>query len=138
MLGDSVRVAPGARGRQMTLARVLLVVPFALGILGALFAAVMALGTSGQGALFYLASVAISLTPGLLYALATALVLSGRRSYPAWALLFVGGAVLSAVEAYYLWQYHEWGVLMLVPPYLAGIALVEIRRTRGLVRSASD
>ena len=137
MQGDSVRAAPGWRGRRISLTQVLLVLPFALGILGALFAVAVALGTSGQGALFYLASALISLTPALLYALATLLVLSGRRSAPAWALLVVCGVVLSAVSAYYFWQYREWGVLMVVPPYLALIALIELLRTRGPERSAS-
>ncbi len=128
---------PGSPGRAVARTRIVLVLPFALGILGALYHATVALTTSGQDVLFYLASAAISLAPALLYALAAVLVLGGRRSRPAWAVLLVFGVVLSAVTAYYLWQYREGGVLLLVPPYLAVIALVELLRPRGAERSAS-
>jgi hypothetical protein len=134
MQADSLTAAPGSGDPGITLTRTVLVLPLALGILGALYHAAVALTTSGQDALFYLASAAMSLAPGLLYAYAAFLVLAGRRSRPAWAVLLAVGVVLTGLSAYYLWQYREGGVLLVVPPYLVGLALV--RRLWGTTPAA--
>ena len=137
MQADTLSTTPASGDRGITLTRIVLVLPLALGILGALYHAAVALSTGGQDALFYLASAAIALAPALLYALAAALVLSGRRARPAWGVLLLLAVVLSAVSAYYFWQYREGGVLLFVPPYLAVIALVALLRPRGAERPAS-
>jgi hypothetical protein len=137
MQADTLSTTPASGDRGNTVTRLVLVLPLALGILGALYHAAVALSTGGQDALFYLASAALALAPALLYALAAIAVLRGRRSRPAWAALLVFGLALSALIAYYLWRYREGGVLLFVPPYLAVLALVELLRGRGGERSAS-
>jgi hypothetical protein len=137
MQADTLGTTPASGDRGITFTRLVLVLPLTLGILGALYHAAVALSTGGQDARFYLASAALALAPALLYALAAVAVLRGRRSRPAWALLLVLAVALSAVTAYYLWQYREGGVLLFVPPYLAVLALVELLRGRAAGRSAS-
>jgi len=120
-----------------TLWRVVLVLPLAFGIYGHLSGLAWLPRTPDQDTLFYVVGAAVQFTPLLLYAVAAFLVLTGRRPFAGWTVLFVCGLVLSAVVLYYLWQYREWGILMVVPPYLTVLALVELLRERRSVVSAS-
>jgi predicted membrane channel-forming protein YqfA (hemolysin III family) len=137
MQADTLSTTPGPGDRGITFTRIVLVLPLALGIYGQLSGLAWLPRTPGQDTLFYVVGAAVDLVPLLLYAFAAFLVLTARRPLAGWTLLFVGGVVLSALAAYYFWQYREGGVLLFVPPYLAALALVELLRGRGAERSAS-
>ena len=125
--GDTA-VSGDVRARSM-LTRWLVALPLLFGVAAQLWWSALALGAATDMS-FHPGNLAVGLVPAVLYAIAAVLLLGDRPQRLAWIVLLLLGAALTAVVLAYLVQYREPGELMLFPPYLAVVAMVELERLR--------
>jgi len=122
--------------RRVSPLQVALVLPLIFGAAAGVVQAAWWLFTLGDGVLAGFVNALIALAPAVVYVLATLAVLRGRTARPAWALFLACGLALTAV-ALYVAHYEGFGLVMIVPPYLGVLALVQLLRRHRPLAAAS-
>jgi hypothetical protein len=109
----------------LTALRWLLVIALAVAAVVLVRMAVWELGVADQSVRYYVVNLAVTLAPAVAYAVAVVLALTGRGGRAAWSILFACGLALCAIDLFYLvtWGFGE---LMLAPPCLVALALVQL------------
>ncbi len=124
MQAQGDRVGAGASGALVAV-RWLLMIALAVAAVVLVRMATRQLGVAGQSASFYVISVATSLAPAVVYAVAVVLTLSRRGGRQTWSGLLACGLVLCAIALFYLvtWGFGE---LMVAPLCLVVLSLMHL------------
>ena len=129
----AVRDSAGTQGFHLL--RYVLVLPLAWGVYGAASGIAGSIAMTGQDALFYLVDLVIYLAPAIVYATAAVMLVTDQRLRAGWYALLACGLALSAIDAFYVLQ-GTIGDLMIVPPYLTVVAVVQLVLMGGARRPA--